>query len=158
WLYGVAYRTAMKARTTTARRRAREAPLPDELPGRPAEPPGEDSGAAVDEALRALPARYQQAIVLCDLVGLSYREAAERLELPEGRLAGHLPRGRRLLGSRLRRRGVAVPAALVVAVPVALLKSTVSAATGRGISPTVAALVHGVLTNMLLTKLRPATA
>ncbi|HJZ91735.1 MAG TPA: sigma-70 family RNA polymerase sigma factor, partial [Gemmataceae bacterium] len=155
WLYGVAYRTAMKARTTAARRRAREAPLPDDLPGHPAGA-CDDSGAAVDEALRALPARYQRAIVLCDLEGLSYREAADRLGVPEGTLAGHLSRGRRLLAGRLRRRGVAVPAALVVAVPAALLKSTVSAATGRGVSPAVAALAHGVLTNMLLTNLRPA--
>jgi RNA polymerase sigma factor (sigma-70 family) len=158
WLYGVAYRTAMKARTSAARRRAREAPLPDDLPGRPAESACQEAGAAVDEALRALPTRYRQAIVLCDLEGLSYREAADRLGVPEGTLAGHLSRGRRLLAGRLRRRGVAVPAALVVAVPAALLRSTVSAATGRGISPAVAALAHGVLTNMLLTKLRPATA
>jgi len=168
WLYGVAYRTAMKARSTAARRRTREAPLPDELC---AGETGDDRNELVDRLdreIQRLPERYRAAVVLCELQGLSYREAALRLGLKEGTLAGRLSRARNLLARRLRLRGLdvaAVPlAAAVVAdsltasVPRPLLRSTVQAATGGRVSAPVTALTHGVMTNMLLTKLRPASA
>jgi hypothetical protein len=79
-----------------------------------------------------------------------------------------LSRARGLLARRLRLRGMGVAgvplAAAVVAesltasVPRALLRSTVQAAAGGRVSAPVAALTHGVMTNMLLTKLRPASA
>jgi hypothetical protein len=76
-----------------------------------------------------------------------------------------LSRARGLLGRRLRTGlgpaavplAAVVPGPLTAAVPAALVRSTVSAAWGD-VSPSVAALTHGVLTHMLLTKLRPATA
>jgi RNA polymerase sigma factor (sigma-70 family) len=164
WLHGVAYRTAMKAKSTAARRRAREARLPDDVCAEPAEDDRADLTARLDRAIQALPERYRLPLVLCELQGLSYRDAAGRLGVKEGTLAGRLSRARGLLGKRLRH-GVglaAVPLAAVIpdpvtaAVPAALLRSTVAAANGS-VSPAVAALTHGVLTHMLLTKLRPAT-
>src|SRR5262249_9287871 len=75
WLYGVAYRTALQARVTNARRRARERPMRDmphpELP--PAEP--QDWRPLLDRELSRLPEKYRAAIVLCDLEGRTRREA-----------------------------------------------------------------------------------
>ena len=51
--------------------------------------------------LSALPARYRTAIVLCELEGVSRREAARRLRLSEGTLSSRLARGRQLLRRRL---------------------------------------------------------
>jgi RNA polymerase sigma factor (sigma-70 family) len=164
WLSAVAYRTAMKARSTAARCRAREGPLPAEVCAD--EPVDRDDLAGrLDREIQSLPERYRLPVVLCELQGLCYREAAERLGLKEGTLAGRLTRARRMLAQRLRRRGIVVAAAPLTAVvgsvsatvPAALVRNTVAAAGGR-VSPAVAALTHGVLTNMLLTKLVPASA
>ncbi|OGK83847.1 MAG: hypothetical protein A2050_02915 [Candidatus Rokubacteria bacterium GWA2_73_35] len=51
----------------------------------------------VDRALRALPLAFREPIVLVDLEGLSYREAAEVLGCPVGTVMSRLSRGRRLL-------------------------------------------------------------
>ncbi|HKA07486.1 MAG TPA: RNA polymerase sigma factor, partial [Gemmataceae bacterium] len=168
WLYGVAYRTAMKAKSTAARRRAREAPLPDELCAGETGEDREELAGRLDREIQKLPERYRAAVVLCELQGLSYREAASRLGVKEGTLAGRLSRARRLLARRLRLRAVGVAAvplvgavvadSLTASVPRALLRSTVQAASGGRVSAPVAALTHGVMTNMLLTKLRPASA
>src|SRR5262245_35248604 len=168
WLYGVAYRTAMKAKSTAARRRTREAPLPDEVCARETADDRDELAGRLDREIQGLPERYRSAVVLCELQGLSYREAAERLSVKGGTLGGRLSRARSLLARRLRRPGIGVAgvplAAAVVAdsltasVPRALLRSTVQAAAGGRVSAPVAALTHGVMTNMLLTKLRPASA
>jgi RNA polymerase sigma factor (sigma-70 family) len=168
WLYGVAFRTAMKAKSTAARRRAREAPLPDELCAGDTGDDREELAGRLDREIQGLPERYRAAIVLCELQGLSYREAAERLGVKEGTLGGRLSRARGLLARRLRLRGIGVAAvplaaavvadSLTASVPRALLRSTVQAAAGGRVSAPVAALTHGVMTNMLLTKLRPASA
>src|SRR5262249_16028046 len=67
WLYGVAYRTALKARGNRARRQAYEWPAPEE----PAAASVEDLGggaelrAVLDEELKRLPAKYRLPVVLC---------------------------------------------------------------------------------------------
>jgi len=167
WLYGVAYRTAMKAKSTAARRRAREAPLPDELCADDRDGGGDELAGRLDREIQNLPERYRAAVVLCELQGLSYREAAIRLGVKEGTLGGRLSRARAMLARRLRIRGIgvgtvplaaaAVAESLTASVPRALLRSTVQAAAGGRVSPPVAALTHGVMTNMLLTKLRPGS-
>ncbi len=52
----------------------------------------------VQAALVALPEDYRAAVVLCDVVGFSYQEIAESLDLPVGTVRSRIHRGR----SRLR--------------------------------------------------------
>jgi len=54
--------------------------------------------------LGALPARYREVIILCDLQELDYAETAVVLKVPIGTVRSRLHRGRRLLIERLRRR------------------------------------------------------
>ncbi|MBW2523611.1 MAG: sigma-70 family RNA polymerase sigma factor [Deltaproteobacteria bacterium] len=52
-------------------------------------------------ALGSLSESYQQVLRLVDLDGLTYREAAERLEVPVGTVMSRLHRGRKMLASLL---------------------------------------------------------
>ncbi|MCI0464158.1 MAG: sigma-70 family RNA polymerase sigma factor [Gemmataceae bacterium] len=174
WLYGVAYRTAMKAKAMNSKRRAKErqsASLP-----RPAPQPDEswhDLQPLLDAELSGLPDKYRVPIVLCDLGGKTHKEAARQLGWPEGTVSTRLVAARRELAKRLTRRGVVLsgvslgmvlsPHAASAAVPNALLAATVKAAGGvasgmavtAGVVPAkVACLTEGVLKAMLLTKLK----
>jgi RNA polymerase sigma-70 factor, ECF subfamily len=55
----------------------------------------------VQAALRTLPEDFRAAVVLCDVVGLSYEEIAEALEVPVGTVRSRIHRGRRQLRSAL---------------------------------------------------------
>lgn len=63
----------------------------------------------VQRGLRALPEDLREPIVLCDLQGLPYEEAAKVLEVPLGTVKSRLNRGRLELAKRLlsRRSGLA---------------------------------------------------
>src|SRR5262245_43106822 len=65
WLYGVAYRTALKTRTMNARRRARVQPVPN-LPEPEVAPPdtSENAQPILDEELSRLPDKYRLPIIL----------------------------------------------------------------------------------------------
>jgi RNA polymerase sigma factor (sigma-70 family) len=109
WLYGVARRTAIQARASAARRRARE-----QQAARPeAVPPDTraELSEALDRELARLPHIYRTAVLLCDVEGVNYNEAARRLGWPEGTLAGRLARARRLLARRLAQQGITLSAA-----------------------------------------------
>src|SRR5437879_808519 len=66
WLYGVAYRTAVKARAAAARRGARERQV---VPMPPTEPANDvvwrDLRPVLDEELERLPDHYRIPVVLC---------------------------------------------------------------------------------------------
>jgi DNA-directed RNA polymerase specialized sigma24 family protein len=64
----------------------------------------------LDRELHALPDKYRTPVVLCDLLGLTIREAAARVGCPAKTLGTRLGRGRSLLAGRLTRRGVAISA------------------------------------------------
>jgi RNA polymerase sigma-70 factor (ECF subfamily) len=53
------------------------------------------SARAVHEAIRALPESFRDVVVLVDVAGLSYREAADQLDIPVGTVMSRLYRGRR---------------------------------------------------------------
>jgi len=84
WLYGVACRTALKAKAVAAQRRLREKPMGEPLLpiSRPDEAPSELE-ALLDDAIQRLPEKYRVPLVLCELQGASRREAARRLRVPE---------------------------------------------------------------------------
>ncbi len=56
----------------------------------------------VQAALRGLPADYRAAIVLSDVVGLTYQEISDALDVPIGTVRSRLHRGRALLREALR--------------------------------------------------------
>jgi RNA polymerase sigma factor (sigma-70 family) len=167
WLYSVAYRVAVRARATAARRQAREKPVA-ELPAAavpPHDPGGQELRAILDEEVSRLPERQRLPVILCYLEGKTNDEAAQELGCPRGTVATHLARARQRLRGRLARRGVALGAVIVAAVPAALTDSTARAATrfaGRKPadpgSTNAAALAEGVLKAMLLSKLKITTA
>ncbi len=87
------------------RRRPVEA-LPDDperlLPSSPGADEGTDSlPDDVQAALRRLPEDFRMAVVLCDVVGLSYEEIADALAVPVGTVRSRIHRGRRLLRAAL---------------------------------------------------------
>ena len=106
WLYSAARRVALRARRQIARRRERER--------RPAQPPMAEpvSTPAVDpwpelyEELDRLPEPFRAVVVLCDLEGYSYEQAAGALHCPVGTVQSRLSRGRQRLRHRLERRGL----------------------------------------------------
>jgi RNA polymerase sigma factor (sigma-70 family) len=178
WLYGVAYRTALKARTMNARRRAREERASaGRTAGAPDEGAWEGLLPLLDQELSRLPEKYRVPIVLCDLQGRSRREVAAQLKVPEGTLSGRLTTARKMLAKRLARYGVAVSggalAAVLSATPasagvagalaastarVAVLVAAGEALTAGAVSARVVALAEGVVKTMLLTKLRTFVA
>jgi RNA polymerase sigma-70 factor, ECF subfamily len=93
---------------TRRRRRRPVDPLPDE-PDRVVPPaPGADVAAAaeglpddVQDALRSLPPEYRAAVVMCDVVGLSYQEISQSLDVPVGTVRSRIHRGRALLRQAL---------------------------------------------------------
>jgi RNA polymerase sigma-70 factor (ECF subfamily) len=61
--------------------------------------------AEVREALKRLPHEYKMAVILVDLQGLSYQEAAELQAVPVGTVMSRLYRGRKMLEEVLLRFG-----------------------------------------------------
>jgi RNA polymerase sigma factor (sigma-70 family) len=171
WLYGVAYRTARRARAAATRYRSMvEEQLPD------VEAPSDDAymldlRPMLYEELGRLPGKYRGPIVLCHLEGRTHEEAARLLSCPVGTVSGRLSRGRKLLRSRLERRGVTVSSVVlsgpwltgspsVVSSP--LVESTLKVATqltaAKLASSSVLSLAQGVLRTMFLRKLATISA
>ncbi|HET6572340.1 MAG TPA: sigma-70 family RNA polymerase sigma factor [Fimbriiglobus sp.] len=114
WLYGVAVRTATKARVLAMKRRHRQ--LAAAKPEAVEDAPPADLGPLLDEELARLPERYRRAVVACDLNGRSRSQAARDLGWPEGTVAARVAKGRELLAARLRQRGVTLSSAALAAV------------------------------------------
>jgi len=178
WLYGVAHQTALKARATVAKRKVREKQV-KEMP-EPAvveQALGNDLQPLLDRELSRLPDSYRVVIVLCDLEGMTRKEAAQHLDLPEGTVGSRLARARAMLAKRLTQRGVTLSGgalAVVVAqnlasagmqtsVAFSTIKAASLVAVGQVaatgiISAKVAALTEGVLKAMLFNQLKTALA
>jgi RNA polymerase sigma factor (sigma-70 family) len=174
WLYGVAHQTALQARRTAARRRAREVQvtvMPDPEAVQSDQWP--DVQPLLDQELSRLPVNYRAVLVLCDLEGRTRKEVARQLGVPEGTVAGRLARARTMLAKRLSERGVTLSGgalAVVLAqnvasagVPDSVVSSTIRAvsflaagqvAAAGPVSGKAAALTEGVLKAMMMSKLK----
>lgn len=176
WLYGVACRTALKARAMAHERRVKEK-QGDSMNRQPsiagdAADAWTDLQDVLDDELERLPEKYRALIVLCDIEGRSRKEVADALNLPEGTLSSRLATARKRLAQRLARRGITLSAGAIAtlltqnlasaSVPPALNVTTLqsvsiflNASTAAGaIAPNVAALAEGVLKAMFLAKLK----
>ncbi len=140
WLYAVAMRTAMKAKSGASRRCGREGPLQD-MPA--TEMNGESAWLEIkpilDEELNRLPLKYRAPVVLHYFEGKTYAQAAQALGWPAGTVSTRLAQARHLLRGRLARRGIALSTGLLAAAlsengatamaPAALVDTTIKAAT-----------------------------
>jgi RNA polymerase sigma factor (sigma-70 family) len=113
WLYGVAYRIAIRAAAKRARRR--EAALPDDLMmiDDALQNVAECHWRRVlDDEINLLPEKYRGAVVLHYLLGRTNKEVAAELGLSERTVEGRQRRGKELLRRRLTLRKVSLPSAL----------------------------------------------
>jgi RNA polymerase sigma-70 factor (ECF subfamily) len=173
WLYGVACRTARRARYVNNRRLNRERQANANRAVAEADDAIRDELLQyLDAELSRLPDKYRVPVVLCELEGKSRKEAATLLGLPEGTLSSRLAWARKLLTRKLARHGVESSATALVAalsstasasVPGELMVSTARAAlelaarralTAGVVSASVAKLTEGVLQAMFLSKLK----
>lgn len=159
WLFGVAYRTAQKMLAMNAKRDFKERQAATRL-----QRDETNHDIDLDEALNALPEKYRIPIVLCELEGRSRKQVARELKIPEGTLSSRLATARKMLATRLGRRGWSTAGA-VCGLPALLVTTTVKAAgpalAGREItgivSANVIALSEGVMKAMFVNKLKIVT-
>jgi RNA polymerase sigma factor (sigma-70 family) len=183
WLYGVAQRIAVKARSQRYRSQGLEE-KGNLAPGEAAqerhdvllEVSRQEVQAIVDEEIAQLPERFRAPLVLCGLSGRSKAEAARELGWKEGTVASRLDRARRRLRGRLARRGVlaavgtcglellgqptaAMAGSVVTAtVSMARLLAAGEAAAGAGSCGVALALAESFLAAATLTKIRAGLA
>jgi RNA polymerase sigma factor (sigma-70 family) len=178
WLYGVAYRTARKARANAARRLAHERQVASMTPPDPhLELAWSDLRALLDSELHRLPDKYRAPLVLCYLQGKTNAEAAQLLGWPVGTMSSRLARARELLRERLQSRSAVLPVGLFTSllagkagpalVPAGLIEATVHSgmslltaktALASSLAPTVRALTDGVLEGMRAAQMRRTVA
>jgi RNA polymerase sigma factor (sigma-70 family) len=163
WLFGVARKVATRARVDLARRRAREGSGAEELAAITAfDDQRWELGRALIEEIDRLPESLRDPIVLCCVEGLTYDEAASRLQTTAPAIRGKLGRARERLRDRLTRRGFAPSAtalgalltseAVSAAVPARMLMTTIQLAKAGTFPAGVKALAEGVILTMILTK------
>jgi RNA polymerase sigma factor (sigma-70 family) len=136
FLHRVAYRLAVRARRRSVL--GLRAAVSDSADGPADGLAWKEMLGILDHELGRLSDRYRAPLVLCYLEGRTQDEAARQLGWSLSKLRRLLTEGRRLLEARLRRRGVALPAALAgllaggaAAVPAPLRAATLAAAGAR---------------------------
>ena len=173
WLHRVAYRASVQASVEAVRRRRKEAEASAMAPpdvSRPGPETDHDWKPILHEEIDRLPEGQRLPVVLCDLEGLTYEQAAEQLGWTVPTLRCRLAKARQRLRGRLTRRGVtalgvggllaprgASAATAPAIVPPALVRATVVAATGGSASGGAMLLTHTLLRGMLMTKIKIAS-
>ena len=117
WLYGVAHRTARKAKAMAARRRIRDQHVAYHrsltMNGAAQIATQSEMERVLHEEIDRLPRSYRVAVVACYLEGLTQAAAAQQLRVAESTIRGRLARARKLLGQRLTRRGLVLSTGLL---------------------------------------------
>jgi RNA polymerase sigma factor (sigma-70 family) len=169
WLHRVAYRIAVHAKKEAVKRKRLESELAAMRISDLARAGSEvDVHSILHEEIERLPERERLPVVLCDLEGLTYEQAAARLRCTEQALCYRLAKARSRLRDRLSRRGVtgtvlgavitASQASAASALPAAWTRAAVAAATGGPTSASVAALTQTMIRGMLMTQLKITSA
>jgi RNA polymerase sigma-70 factor, ECF subfamily len=101
WMFGIMKNAWLDS--LRAQRRRGESPLPDDSGSHPAVTPADTDANlwSVSEAMSKLPEDQRLAVTLVLVEGMSYKEAAEVLEIPIGTLTSRLARGRTALAAAL---------------------------------------------------------
>jgi RNA polymerase sigma-70 factor (ECF subfamily) len=101
WLFGIMKNAWIDDRR--ARGRRGEVALPEDSGEHPAVSPGDTDASlwSVSEAMSKLPEDQRLAVALVLVEGMSYKEAAQVLEIPIGTLTSRLARGRAALAETL---------------------------------------------------------
>jgi RNA polymerase sigma factor (sigma-70 family) len=149
WLFKVARRVSARAlQRQPAGQPVGETPAP--ATADPAE--RDELTAILDAEIARLPERLRKPVVLCYLGGHSTEDAARELNCPRGTVLSRLAAARKRLAARLTRRGVTLPATLVVGLSAKLVSSASAAApsfrTGTLALTTASELANGVLRTM----------
>lgn len=176
WLYGVAHRTALKARSMRTRRREKEAMWqePQQHDGGTSDAEWKDLAPIVDQELMRLPEPQRLALVLNIFEGQSKSTIASTLGVSEGTVSSRLARAREALRQRLARRGIALTAVALSGTLAANAGAAVSeqlviqttqtvaaaaaGAAGVVVPAGIAALSKGVLHTMFISKLKVIVA
>ena len=166
WLYGVAVRCALEARSMTSRRRSREAlvaNVPD-IPVKDKQHFAAEDIEALDHEISRLPIHLREVVIACELDGFSRREAARRFGIPEGTVSSRLAKARKLLVYGLKRRNVHIPAMglsvlcsgiqVTASMPMQLFHNTVRLISAGPGTALIAELTKGVVKAMMLKKMR----
>jgi RNA polymerase sigma factor (sigma-70 family) len=111
WLYKVAWRVALEARSRAARSPVRAGQFVESSGHSSCDEPATEASRreldqALDEEIYRLPERYRLPIVLCHLEGKTQEEVAQELGWAKGTVSTRVIRARALLRQRLTRRGV----------------------------------------------------
>jgi RNA polymerase sigma factor (sigma-70 family) len=115
WLYRVAYRLAVRARTRIVRQRRLDRQAGAASENHAAKEDGKELYAALDEELQGLRDQLREPLLLCYLQGKTRDQAARQLGMSLRTLERRLEQGLKLLRARLTRRGIELSAALLAA-------------------------------------------
>ncbi len=173
WLYQVAFRLALKAKDHKIRRQIRERQVAEMIQATDDSRPIEcdELPDVLAQELSRLPEKYRAPLVLHYLEGRTKNETACQLGWSSGTVSGRLARARKLLKSRMAKRGFTLSSATfagrlgqshAVAVSKQLLDSAVRAgiASTQGLPPAgyvstaAVRLAGGMIQQMTVTKLK----
>lgn len=108
WLHGVTIRVCLAQNRASRRRQRRIERAAAAVKDEEEMYRRETLRSLIDQELRAMPLRYREVLIMCDIEGFTREEVADRLHVPAGTICSRLARGREKLKRRLVRQGIAV--------------------------------------------------
>ncbi len=169
WLHRVAYRIAVQAKIESERRLRHESAVAAMGSSQTTRPgPDPELYSLLHAEIDRLPERERLPVILVDLEGLSYDQAASRLRCTVPALCYRLGKARKRLRDRLIRHGVTGESLGIVmasartmvtaSLPASWIRAAVGMPTDGPIPATVAALIQTIIKGMLMAQLKAASA